>query len=800
MHLNVQELKVAAMTRRFLRCLTLAFGMAIISISSAFGITYGADETDAATKSPWVVLILHYPVNEEEPDYLCTGTLIKPSIVLTAGHCVDPKGTFKVKYGLTTFDEPEKSFTVSGAWRSPRFSAARFGVNDIGLLKLKQPIPGAITVPLASAANLAKAEKSKEFKIYGWGENQNGEAATYLRVANVTNQSPLLKKVLGKSFNSNTWLAAGRYISKEKIYSGACRGDSGGPLVANLNGKLIQIGITSFGAQDCDTSVPTIFMRLSYYLKDLAIGINQLSTNALLVDRSVPENMEMPSITGSAEVGGTLNCQEGKWTANAKQFDYVWLFKDGTLISRTKSIQVTKNLAGEDISCSVLATSPAGTTFKTVEVKIDTSIPAAITQPSIKGSPRVFGALECNTGSWNKFTTGLTVRWTYEGSSFTQSDKVAFVVPEEAAGRTITCEVTGSGIVMSVVVKASVVIPAKPVIVGSAQISGLPTSGYGAGNGITVLCSGSSATGEVESTEYSWWVRDYATGSSSTKISTGNRFSLPNGFFEQNKGRVLLCGFTAIGPGGIASSFDVETIVTPRLPEAPSVQVDGFSTWGSNAEAWVDLPITCKVDSYIDSTVPKTISVEWRIYESNAPYYPLATTPSTFLANGINLTLTKAILDRSVLKSIGCAATVTTATGTATAYSTKTYVDYRNIVAADTTPPTIRLVKSPTTAELKLGLGGYFDVEISDAVGVGRNPITGIKVITPLNTEVPSSGGFLPVLTSGNDKVGIYGVRVSLPTKASGGVAGEYKLLLSIFDAKSNWTGWITASVFSVTE
>jgi V8-like Glu-specific endopeptidase len=788
------------MTRKILRGLTLSFGISIIAASSAFGITYGSEETEAATKSPWVVLILHYPVNEEEPDYICTGTLIKPSIVLTAGHCVDPKGTFQVKYGITTFDEAEKAFTVSGAWRSPRYSAARFGVNDIGLLKLKQPIPGAITVPLASAANLAKAEKSKDFKVFGWGENQNGEIATYLRVANVTNQSALLKKVLGKSFNSNTWLAAGRYISKEKIYSGACRGDSGGPLVASLNGKLVQVGITSFGAQDCDTSVPTIFMRLSYYLKDLAIGINQLSTNALLVDRSLPENTELPSITGSAEVGSTLDCQSGKWTANAKQIDFAWLFADGTLISRTRSIQVTKDLAGEEISCSVFATSSAGTTYKTIDVKIDESIPAAITQPSIKGSPKVFGVLQCDTGSWNKFTTGLTVRWTYEGSSYSQSDKVVFAVPEEAAGRTITCEVTGSGIVSSVVVKTSVLIPAKPVIVGSAQITGLPTSGYGAGKGITVLCSGSSATGEVESTEYSWWLRDYATGSTATKISTGNQFSLPNGFFEQNKGRVLLCGFTAIGPGGIASSFDVETIVTPRLPEAPSVQVNGFTTWGANADAWVDLPISCKVDSYIDSTVPKSISVEWRIYESNSPYYPLATTPSTFLANGVNLTLTKAILDKSVLKGIGCAATVTTATGSATAYSTKTYVDYRNIVAADTTAPTIRLVKSPTTAELKLGIGGYFDVEISDAVGVGKYPISGIKVITPLNTEAPSSGGFLPELSSGNDKVGIYGIRVSLPTKASGGVAGEYKLLLSIFDAKSNWTGWITASVFSVTE
>ena len=78
--------------------------------------------------------------------------------------------------------------------------------------------------------------------------------------------------------------------------------------------------------------------------------------------------------------------------------------------------------------------------------------------------------------------------------------------------------------------------------------------------------------------------------------------------------------------------------------------------------------------------------------------------------------------------------------------------------------------------------------------------INGIKIISPLNTEVPSSGGFLPRLISGTDKVGVYHVSVTFPTKASGGVSGQYKILLSIFDAKSNWTGWVTLGTFSVTE
>ena len=152
------------------------------------------------------------------------------------------------------------------------------------------------------------------------------------------------------------------------------------------------------------------------------------------------------------------------------------------------------------------------------------------------------------------------------------------------------------------------------------------------------------------------------------------------------------------------------------------------------------------------------------------------------------------------MKKIGCAASLTTGSGTATGFSSATYIDYRNIAVADKTAPTFRLLNSLNPANQRLGYGGYFEVEISDAGGVGTYPISGIKIISPLNTEVPSSGGFLPTRASGTDKVGVYNVSVTFPTKASGGVAGQYKILLSIYDAKSNWTGWVTLGTFSVTD
>jgi hypothetical protein len=784
--------------KRLLALLVIGIGMSFVLTNSASAITYGSEDTQAPTNSPWVVLILHYPSDESQPDYFCTGTLIKPNTVLTAGHCVDPSGRFEVKYGITTFSEEGRSYPVSGAWRSPRFSAARYGVNDIGLLKLKESIPGAQTVPLNSKASVLKAESSKDFKLFGWGVDQNGENATYLRLTTVSNQTASLKRILGKSFNSNTWLAAGRLIPKEKIYSGGCSGDSGGPLMARVNGKYVQVGITSFGAQDCDTSNPTIFMRLSYYLKDLSTGIRQLSTNAVLVDRSLPEIVTQPIISGNAEVGQTISCSPGKWSANAKTIGIDWSISGEEEISNGPSLQVSKELAGLELQCTVKATSAAGSVSVSTKITIDRSLPNPLSQPSIAGSARVLTTLTCNSGTWNKFTTSLQIAWAVEGSSRSLANGNSFTVPEEAAGKTVNCEVTGSGLAGTFTTKTSIQIPAKPQISGSLTIFGLPTSGYAAGNGVSVQCTGASSSGVVESTETVWYLRDSAVGSPVTKVATGNSFALPQGFFDQNKGRVLICGYSASGPGGFATIFDVQSIVAPRIPEAPSVQVIGFPNSGTNADAWLNLTVTCKVDSFIDNSVARSTSVQWRIYDSSAPYYPLASTPSTPIGTGSTLTLSKAILDQAALKSIGCAGTVSTATGSATGFSTKTYVDYRNIALADANAPTFTFLGAvPYNPPFRFNDPLVMTLNVSDVSGISKDSAFSFRAIGPNSNEVTVSRVELPYLLSGDQFSGKYEYKIML-SPGSPVVLGSYRILININDTKYNSTGWQTLTTFEM--
>ena len=53
-------------------------------------------------------------------------------------------------------------------------------------------------------------------------------------------------------------MAVGKYDKTQKMYAGACSGDSGGPLFANSNGQQYLVGVTSFGAEDCEEFSPSV--------------------------------------------------------------------------------------------------------------------------------------------------------------------------------------------------------------------------------------------------------------------------------------------------------------------------------------------------------------------------------------------------------------------------------------------------------------------------------------------------------------------------------------------------------------
>ena len=152
----------------------------------------------------------------------CSGTLISPTVFLTAAHC--DEGTSRVN---VTFDSSyvyPTGATYSGTWHAdPAFGKAQGNPHDIAVVVLDSPV-GITPAQLPGPNSLAGLGKDQKFTSVGYGaqavsSGKGGKTFTYTDV----------RFVASGTLNSVT--PSFLRISQNASHGdgGTCYGDSGGP-------------------------------------------------------------------------------------------------------------------------------------------------------------------------------------------------------------------------------------------------------------------------------------------------------------------------------------------------------------------------------------------------------------------------------------------------------------------------------------------------------------------------------------------------------------------------------------------
>jgi hypothetical protein len=358
-----------------------------LSVSAAQGITYGEEVKNSSTDYPSVVSIWSSQNGGYFKDFICTGTLITSRIVLTAAHCISSNedGTLHVGFAANRLDQVSNFVDVSASWRHPRFSLSLL-VNDVGLLLLEKSINQVSPLSISSKSAISSAiKKSKgKYEAVGWGVDQNRQEATFLKRVAIDDQTGAVSKI--KKWNNTVWIAAGKFNKRERIYAGTCSGDSGGPLYALSGSNRVLIGITSWGARNCELAVPSVFTRLSYYLSDIQKGMidvyqNEQTDNRLPPPRVIKKgSIDGPSESDKLSVTNRYVCNPAQGSKGEKaEVTWYWGYtgkriSDGSVLTiTTEELVKNKDLIGTRVTlkCNTTLVGPGGlTAFDSVDINI----------------------------------------------------------------------------------------------------------------------------------------------------------------------------------------------------------------------------------------------------------------------------------------------------------------------------------------------------------------------------------------------------------------------------------------------